>query len=57
MIIFTVYYNLHIRQINIKNWTACVQERVKWKKSLRRPKLSNEEVKRMMKEKIIIYGS
>jgi hypothetical protein len=37
-----------IRQLNIKNWTACVQDRAKWKKSLRRPKLSTKEVKRLM---------
>jgi hypothetical protein len=31
----------HICQMKIKNWTACVQDREKWKKrSLRRPKIS-----------------
>jgi len=30
-----------ICQMRIKNWIACVQDRGKWKRSLRRPKLSN----------------
>ena len=40
-----------IRLLNIKNWTPCVQDRVKWKTSLRRPKFSKEKVKRLMKKK------
>jgi hypothetical protein len=27
-------------QLKIKNWISCVQDRGKWKRSLRRPKLS-----------------
>jgi hypothetical protein len=37
-----------IPQLNIKNWTACVQDRVKWKKSLDGPNLPTKEVKRLM---------
>ena len=43
------------RQLNIKNWTVCVQHRTKWKKSLRRTKLLVKEVKRLMKKKKNLY--
>jgi hypothetical protein len=28
----------NIRQMNIKNWTACVQDRVKWKNVIEKAK-------------------
>jgi hypothetical protein len=40
-----------IHQLNIKNWTACVQDRMNGKTLLSRPKLSTKEVKCLMKKK------
>ena len=37
--------------LNIKNWTACVQDRVKWKNVAEKAKTSKEKVKRLMKKK------
>jgi hypothetical protein len=31
-----------IRHLNIKNWTACVQDRVKWKNVVEKAKTSNK---------------
>jgi hypothetical protein len=41
-----------IRQVNIKNWTVCVQDRTKLKNVVQKAKTFNKEVKRLMKKRL-----
>jgi hypothetical protein len=45
-----------ICQMKIKNWTACFQDRGKWKESLRRPKLSTIRGSLAPGRRIIIHN-